>query len=144
MNDLVQFVRARYDEIEGAANAASSGPWRIDPRNTNVIRESVGIDWVGVAGHRQDLPYQPPIFTGQTASRWGQANRDANHIVLHDPASVLRDIEAKRRLLEQFELRGNSVRATVKPATGGVWDDLLRILALPYADHPDYRAEWKP
>ena len=23
-------------------------------------------------------------------------------------------------------------------------DDLMRILALPYADHPDYRQEWRP
>jgi hypothetical protein len=57
---------------------------------------------------------------------------------------MLREVEAGRLLLRQFELRGNSVRATVKPPTGGVWDDLLRILALPYADHPGYRPEWTP
>jgi Family of unknown function (DUF6221) len=61
-----------------------------------------------------------------------------------DPARVLREVAAGRLLLRQFELRGNSVRATVQPPTGGVWDDLLRMLALPYADHPDYRPEWKP
>jgi hypothetical protein len=60
------------------------------------------------------------------------------------PARVLREVEAGRLLLRQFGLRGNSVRATVQPPTGGVWDDLLRMLALPYADHPDYRPEWKP
>ena len=57
---------------------------------------------------------------------------------------LLADIEAKRMLLLQFELRGNSVRATVQPSTGGVWDDLLRILALPYADRDGYREEWRP
>ncbi|MGW9031671.1 DUF6221 family protein [Streptomyces sp. NPDC055722] len=30
------------------------------------------------------------------------------------------------------------------PPTGGVWDDLLRMLALPYADRPGYRDEWRP
>jgi hypothetical protein len=31
------------------------------------------------------------------------------------------------------------------PATaGGVWDDLLRLLALPFAGHEDYREEWRP
>jgi hypothetical protein len=68
----------------------------------------------------------------------------AGHIARWDPARVLREVEAKRRLLQQFELRGNSVRATVVPATGGVWDDLLRLLALPYADRPGYRQEWAP
>ncbi len=66
------------------------------------------------------------------------------HIARHDPARVLREVEAKRRLLEQFRLRGDSVRAVVRPVTGGVWDDLLRLLALPYDGHPDYREEWRP
>lgn len=45
-------------------------------------------------------------------------------------ARVLAEIEAKRRIVEWF----------TKPS------DLLilRCLALPYADHPDYRQEWKP
>ena len=69
---------------------------------------------------------------------------EAEHIARHDPARVLAEVDAKRRLLQQFELRGNSVRATVQPSTGGVWDDLLRMLALPYADRPGYREDWRP
>lgn len=70
-------------------------------------------------------------------------------VVLHiarfaDPARVLREIDAKRRLLYQFEQRGNSVRATAGLWDGGVWDDMLRLLALPYADRPGYRKEWRP
>lgn len=57
---------------------------------------------------------------------------------------VLREIEAKRRLLYQFEHRGDSVRATAGLWDGGVWDDMLRLLALPYADRPGYREEWRP
>lgn len=57
---------------------------------------------------------------------------------------LIADINAKRLLLTQFELRGNSVRGMVQPATGGVWDDLLRVLALPYANRPGYRPEWRP
>ncbi|MEU4592915.1 DUF6221 family protein [Micromonospora aurantiaca (nom. illeg.)] len=75
----------------------------------------------------------------QGLPRW-----EAEHIARHDPAQTLAEVEAKRRLLLQFELRGNVVRGTVQPSTGGVWDDLLRMLALPYADRPGYRNEWQP
>ncbi|MFI2650192.1 DUF6221 family protein [Micromonospora fulviviridis] len=68
----------------------------------------------------------------------------ADHHLRWDPARVLAEVDTKRRLLEQFRLRGDSVRTTVQPSTGGVWDDLLRMLALPYADRPGYRAEWRP
>jgi len=46
-----------------------------------------------------------------------------------DPARVLAECEAKRLLIERV---GN-------PHWAG-----FNILALPYADHPDYRQEWKP
>lgn len=72
------------------------------------------------------------------------ANKISVHARMHDPVQVLREVEAKRRLLLQFELRGNSVRRTVQPSTGGVWDDLLRMLAMPYAGWPGYREEWRP
>ncbi|MFD8088581.1 DUF6221 family protein [Streptomyces malaysiensis] len=51
---------------------------------------------------------------------------------------VLREIDAKRRMIGRI-----SSHAAVMG-----WDevhgDLLRLLALPYADHPDYREGWRP
>jgi hypothetical protein len=76
----------------------------------------------------------------------------AEHVALHDPDRVLREITAKRRIL---------ARHALSPAVGDPelpWDnrndcqydgddwpcaDLLD-LALPYAEHPDYRNEWMP
>jgi hypothetical protein len=74
--------------------------------------------------------------------RWFASHNNA--ITSMAPHRAVAEVEAKRRLLEQFRLRGDSVRAVVQPTVGGVWDDLLRLLALPYADHPDYREEWRP
>lgn len=63
----------------------------------------------------------------------------------HDPARVLAECEAKRRIV-----------STMQSAINGGWQSqsreeiefvatrTLRLLALPYADHPDYREEWKP
>ncbi|MGH3381869.1 MAG: DUF6221 family protein [Actinoallomurus sp.] len=135
MSDLVEFLRARLDEDEQAAKCVRQ-PYRLYVDDSGRISEPKRID--DLHGER-DGEYE----------QWADGeDRMPNHIVswwlIYDPARALREVEAKRRLLKQFRLRGNSVRATVQPATGGVWDDLLRMLALPYADHPDYREEWRP
>jgi hypothetical protein len=50
------------------------------------------------------------------------------------------DIEAKRRIVE------DSVHLSALPPgplrSHAEW--VIAVLALPYADHPDYREEWKP
>lgn len=54
----------------------------------------------------------------------------SRHIARWDPARVLAECETKRRLIELGE-------------KDSYWDDVLRLLALPYADHPDYRDVWR-
>jgi hypothetical protein len=75
----------------------------------------------------------------------------AEHIVEHDPARVLREIEAKRGVLRQHEaVRGqvrNPVSAENRRAARiaqGELEDVVRLLAVPYSDRPGYRQEWKP
>jgi hypothetical protein len=60
----------------------------------------------------------------------------AAHVARHDPARVLAECEAKRRIVDS---EGSPYVEGHVPATR-----TLRFLALPYADHPDYRQEWKP
>lgn len=61
----------------------------------------------------------------------GRPHRYAGkHVARHDPARVLAECRAKRRLVEEL---GAFRRGAA-----------LRLLAMPYADHPDYRQEWKP
>jgi hypothetical protein len=50
------------------------------------------------------------------------------------PARVLAECEAKRRIVE---LMSDEVEYVVYS------DDVLRALAQPYADHPDWREEWQ-
>jgi hypothetical protein len=69
----------------------------------------------------------------------GREVTDARHVrVLFDPARVLAECEAKRRIVARQP--GLRARDDVRD----VWWDVLALLALPYADHPDYRPEWKP
>jgi hypothetical protein len=82
------------------------------------------------------------------------------HIVTWDPQRVLAECEAKRQIvvaacgaLRWVGEDGRVAERTgvyIDPdAVGGiearaeVWGEVLDLLALPYADHPDYRRAWR-
>ena len=76
----------------------------------------------------------------------------AKHISHWDPARVLAECEAKRRIVDfsrlmddrsrEFRERGERSRSVDDASAFGFWACLR--LALPYADHPDYDEEWRP
>lgn len=78
----------------------------------------------------------------------------ALHIARHDPARVLREVDAKRQLLA---LHAVDYRERPERVLGEVDDPFcaecvgerypcatIRLLALPYVDRPGYREEWRP
>ena len=68
-------------------------------------------------------------------------------IACHDPARVLREVEAKCALLDRFLPDVVSADEQINEewhAGSTLADDLLCTMTLPYADHPDYRDEWRP
>lgn len=149
MNDLIDFLTARLDDDERVARAASAdgsdsyGTWRsehIDGGGRAKIRDA----------ERFCVIHDDGEFDGATA----------DHIALHDPARVLREVEAKRRILDLHGCAGRKVGEGY-PADGFAWCATcgsgeeheyptpwpcvtLRLLALPHADHPGYREEWHP
>jgi hypothetical protein len=64
---------------------------------------------------------------------------DSAHVRRFDPARVLAECEAKRRIIEQS-------RRWLDDGEGGetVATEALLQFGTVYADHPDYRQEWKP
>lgn len=79
----------------------------------------------------------------------------AGHIIRHDPARVLREVEAKRRILERHrvlveydreadakphELKAEKWRAT---STRTQLLYVLEALASAWSDHPDFKPEWR-
>jgi hypothetical protein len=128
--DLVQFLRSRLDEDEAVAQGATGSEWGdVDPQQPYVI-------W--------DVQAREKNRTLLTVGRLATAERaeDRAHIARHDPARVLCEVAAKRRIVDHL--------ASELSATDTPWwyDDrltpALKALALPYADHPDYRDEWRP
>ncbi|TXS34750.1 DUF6221 family protein [Streptomyces sp. OR43] len=142
--DLVQFIRARLDEDEQTAQDATGSEWGdVDPQQPYVI-------WDVKARQKN----RTLMDVGRLASVVSPENRA--HIARHDPARVLREVAAKRLMLDealasrhhvssdQYETRPSATEAGREPTC---WDSCgrdarvhrtLELLAMPYVDHPDY------
>jgi hypothetical protein len=94
---------------------------------------------------------------GAVADRWpeevepGTWVDDRGHPIWAPRSRVLAECEAKRRIVERYRHEADVTART--PASGlktpqearsGALGEACLLLALPYADHPDYRPEWRP
>lgn len=123
------FLRARLDQDEIYAHAS--------------MEENGAEEWV--ASTRDDVPSTYPhhgVWADgpEIATVRGAGTR--RHIARHDPARVLAEVDAKRRLVDLLVgvVRGDYIDDG-EPALA---TRMLPYLALPYASHPDYRPEWAP
>jgi hypothetical protein len=127
---LVQFIRDRLDEEKRDAHAAADG--------------APGADWGVMADDiEQVLTSTSNGVTHTPLVQFGADDPVAvlTHIARHDPARVLTGIEAKRRLVDDMaKIVGGDYIDDGEPVLAE-W--VLLLLALPYADHPDYREEWR-
>lgn len=139
--DLVEFLTARLDEDEQVARAAGDDRWALIP-----VYEDATI--------RHDRMPEPRSIQMVEANGEEVGNvhgvAHAEHIARHDPARVLAEVDAKRRVLgphgpAEFEYSDVDVCSTCD--RGGPLPfpcPTLRLLALPYSDHPDYDEAWRP
>jgi len=58
------------------------------------------------------------------------------------PERLAADVDAKRRILDLH--KAMALNPDVHSDAWTALGDLLHLLALPYASHPDYRPEWAP
>jgi hypothetical protein len=154
--DLVQWLTAALDDDERIARAAASlsgamvrgsDRWRVSGSHT----DDGGTYW-SVTTTSPDLDRVPVVEMVGSGMSGGGAHTEevAVHIVEHDPARVLREIDAKREIVRQHVPVGDgtvclSYCHTRTPGEAQAWPCLtLRLLALPYSDRPGYRDEWKP
>lgn len=144
MESLIQFIEARLQEREEAALTAAGethtewtafGPYVVKPDGRLVAGGPV---------HLRGSIVMP-------------------HIALHDPAAVLRDVEATRRILRihtVFVVRypehaAEPIHRDDRHCLGCGFTNMeeyavrdindcptLRAIATRWSDHPDYRPEW--
>ena len=142
---LTEFLLARIAEDEAAAVAAVT-------RSDDPARDGVN-EWVAVGG---GTVVGPAFDSLRHLSLPSREDATAQHIARHDPARVLAECEAKRRIVEihrphpflldddrgeawECEACGGDV-----PASGAVTCPTTRALATVYADHPDCDETWRP
>lgn len=112
--DRIQFLRDRLDEDELVARGASRPPWKRD--------------YHAAFMHGIKSADDVSLFSGLMSSP------DVKHVVRHDPARVLSDVDAKRRTLARCE----EALLAANPMLVHFAQETLREMALPYARHPDY------
>jgi hypothetical protein len=70
------------------------------------------------------------------------------HMARHDPARVLREIEAKRQILKEWQMLTAARSSDPSDDTARVGllaiEVVLQSLAPVYRDRPGYRSEWAP
>lgn len=112
---LVAFLRARLDEDEQVARAALELAKPDERARTK---------WNTMPhGRAAELGIYPEAML---------------HAALHGPVRVLSEVEAKRRIITDYENYDREAPELDVP------ESVISLLALPYSDHRDYRNEWRP
>jgi len=164
MDDLVAFLRARLDEDEAAAKAATAGPWHWDDDgdsgdwgNDGPDLMSESVTWMDSGGGG---PHLTTVLCGWGHDAWGVTIDDADkaHIARNHPARALREVYAKREILGEYEEAAQHPYDLPEGVREGRDDTermrdeivmfaleyVVAMLAAVYNDHPDYRQEWAP
>lgn len=121
MDDLLQFLRDQLDQDERTARAATPGPWAVEGAS---------------------------VYVGHPTNEIVDYSESAEHIARHDPARVLAEVDAKRRVLDRYENQA----ALAASHVGGILTKhlveelraVVQLLALPYASRPGYPEKWRP
>ena len=138
---LTDFLLARIAEDEAVAAACVSPTWSTGPY--------VGLPYYAERGENELIGPRMDEEEGRTLF----TRSDAEHIARHDPARVLAECAAYRRIVELHPPRWQEVEhprrygeteARVERVAGPFYDDEIYALAAIYSDHPDYREEWRP
>jgi hypothetical protein len=114
VDELVEWLRVQIDEDERVAREA---PFALDDESWPF--------WTDV-DDQDDY---------RTANQW----RDR-----FKPARVLREVEAKRRILGRCIQARADQGIYSEDGQAAVAEDVLKLMALPYSDRSDYQEEWRP
>lgn len=143
MTTITEFLNARLDEDEAVAREAS----------VSAGHEAwAAFGYKDIAGVGAPHPDHPDgeewyLLDGNLLRQSGDRPL-AEYVARHDPARVLREITAKRAIIEicvgqGYVEDGPCSWRTSPPEAPVTWFTLAELAAV-YADHPDYQQEWAP
>jgi hypothetical protein len=156
VDELVQWLRDQLDADQRIAREAAMAIGRTGYENGVLVDPPArfgddlaadGAQWAP-SYHKVMRKRLKPDEKSRTVAECGGfgARPVADHVAEHDPARVLREIEAKRQIVERYEelCAASKEDGLIGDVTEEYQDFLLRLLALPYADRPGFREEWRP
>jgi len=119
---LIEFLTARLDEDELVARSCATERWTVKDGWHD------GLD-MEVLSSTYPACIEP---------------EEATHTARHDPARVLAEVEAKRRIVDAAQRNPHAPWDAYAIGRDDLGRRALRALALPYADHPDFDEGWRP
>lgn len=127
---MLTFLRAQLDDDEALARQAFAD------------HNAAGAEWTEIwSGAVQLGEHEDLLLTNDSGV--------SRHIIRHDPGQVLAEVEAKRRIIAQYEAMKADmevVTGTISEATAvarfAAYDTMLRVMTLPYQDRPGYDPAW--
>lgn len=145
MTDLMPFLRSRVDEDEQQARGGyySDTLWE---RFTTEAHLHAWQAW------RQHFPREQWDVKANDAISEAAMDGIRKRITAHEGNRTIRalaEVEAKRRIMQVHERLPDGEFCVTCDAPSGIPGEpygcaTLRLLALPYVEHPDYREEWRP
>lgn len=137
MDELIAFLRARYDEAEQAAGGPRG--WKLEHWTAARYDDKP-------SGRNWRVDAEPRCVVD------GVIEEDARFIVLNDPAHVLAGITGRRKILGMAERQPGWWPADARTDSERHWDEaaqvmmaeVLRNLAEEFAQHPGYKKDWGP
>jgi hypothetical protein len=134
---LVEWLKAQLAEDERVAREALQGPLEERWRSSYHLVKQRG--YINATELRDMVIAESKIGTARHIARW-------------DPSRVLREVEAKRKIIKLHPL---TTYTDEEPGYSQVLNDhvcpgdqtpceTLRLLALPYSDRPGFQENWRP
>lgn len=136
MTELADFLRARLLERRAVAEAASN--LQDDPEHGWGISDSGG-EYAPTEKRRWITPHIGVLYEPESA----------DHVVANNPAVILADIDAKVAIVDAYVSAEKILDAWACPddrdigRSDGI-EEAIRYLALPFAEHPGYKEDWRP
>jgi hypothetical protein len=165
MDDLVRWLGAQLDGDEQIAREAAMAIGRTGYKDGMLVDPPArwgdelvadGQQWVAryhVVARKRLSAGEPGVTVAECAGFGG--NPVAKHAAEHDPARVLREIDAKRQIIAEHELiptgPGKAPGCEVCVSTPSWGPEVvsgpcttLRLLASVYSDRDGYQESWRP
>lgn len=147
MTNILEFLNARLDDDERIAVEATGANWHWDTTDATDSDDDQG-PWLvsdKLCEYTEShtgltKTYPEKVLSTWVTGAWGGLNvddTDKDHMARHDPARVLRDVAAKRAVIDALMEIPDGKDAGLR-----VLGKTIPAMAAVYSDHPDYQKEW--